>query len=501
MYGLRTCHKSFSGYITKLADIWQRSSRKFIFIKQGGMRITEIIINSSEILTAILNGIDEGIHVVDVTGKTIFYNEIAAKHDGMELGEVLGKQLLDVFPSLTEETSTLLKVMKTNKPIYNQTQSYVNMHGDQIETINTTLPITVDGKTIGAVEIAKDYSRLKLLSESLVDLQSKMKRQRKKKKKNVSGTQYTFEHLLTVNPEMIALKNEAKNLAKSESPIMVFGESGCGKELFVQGIHNQSLRANGPFIAQNCAAIPESLLESILFGTSKGSYTGAVERPGLFELADGGTLFLDELHTMPIELQAKLLRVLEDGHVRRVGRTESIYVHVRIIAAMNIHPQKALEKQQIRADLFYRLNVLSFRLLPLRERKEDIHYLADHFVSSFNKTFNKDIQGLEGGVRAFFDMYKWPGNVRELKHTIEYMMNVCRGPLLTMDDLPVILKQQAANTKKRSNKNLSLRRNLEDLEKDLITQALKQTDGNIMQAAKLLKIPRQTLQYKMQKLQ
>ncbi|MEH7389860.1 sigma 54-interacting transcriptional regulator [Bacillus sp. JJ1503] len=466
------------------------------------MRITEIHVKSREVLSAILNGIDEGIHVVDIDGKTIYYNEIAAKHDGMNVDEVLGKPLLTAFPSLTEQTSTLLKVIKTNKPIYNQSQSYVNAHGHQIDTINTTLPIRVNGKTVGAVEIAKDYSRLKLLSESLIDLQKKMKSAAKSKRKSSSSTQYTLDNLITVSHELIEVKHEAKKLAKSDSPIMVFGESGCGKELFVQGIHHASLRANGPFIAQNCAAIPESLLESILFGTSKGSYTGAVDRSGLFELADGGTLFLDEIHTMPIELQAKLLRVLEDGHVRRVGSTASTFVDVRIIAAMNIHPQKAMESQQIRDDLFYRLNVLTFRLPPLRERKEDIIYLLDHFVSFFNKVLKKTVKGADNQVLERFLAYKWPGNVREFKHAIEYMMNVCEGDLLTTDDLPVMMKQHFRTLKiDEKNHSLSLRDNLQKLEEKLIMDALKKSDGNVKQAAKLLEIPRQTLQYKMIKLE
>lgn len=414
--------------------------------------------------------------------------------------EVIGKPLLTVFPSLSAETSTLFKVMKTNRPIYNRTQSYVNVHGNQIETINTTLPILVNRKTVGAVEIAKDYSRLKLLSESLLDLQGKITEKMKSKKN--SQTLYTFDSLLTINQEMLALKNEAKKLAKSNSSIIVFGESGSGKELFVQGIHHASLRADQPFIAQNCAAIPEPLLESILFGTAKGSYTGAVDRAGLFELADGGTLFLDEIHAMPLELQAKLLRVLEDGQVRRVGSTKSMLVDVRVIAAMNVHPQKALDNKQMRADLFYRLNVFTFGLLPLRERKEDIRFLLNHYLHFFNQALNKKVDSLSDEIMAFFHSYKWPGNVRELKHTIEYMLSICEGKSLTERELPVMLKQQYLQREKdKDEENFSLRISLQKMENELIAKALKQTDGNIMQAAKLLGIPRQTLQYKLQKLE
>ncbi len=256
---------------------------------------------TQEVLTAILKSIDEGIHVVNTAGITIFYNEVAARHDGMDVKEVLGKHLFEAFPSLTEASSTLLKVIKTERPIYNQTQVYVNLHGTRIDTINTTLPIFVDNEIIGAVEIAKDYSRMKLLAERLLDLQKGLNKSNKKKA--LTQVRYTFNDLMTVNPNFIRMKEEARKLAKSDSSILVYGESGTGKELFVQGIHHESLRSAASFIAQNCAAIPESLLESILFGTAKGSYTGAVERKGLFELADGGTLFLDELHAMPIELR------------------------------------------------------------------------------------------------------------------------------------------------------------------------------------------------------
>ncbi|CRK83799.1 sigma-54 interaction domain-containing protein [Neobacillus massiliamazoniensis] len=453
---------------------------------------------TEEVLTAILKSIDEGIHVVNTNGETIFYNEVAARHDGMNVKEVLGKHLFASFPSLTEESSTLLQVMKTGKPIYHQTQEYVNLHGTRIDTINTTLPLILEGEMVGAVEIAKDYSRMKLLAERLLDLQ---KFQNKGNKKILNNVRYTLNDLMTLHPEFIRLKNEAKKLAKYDASILVYGESGTGKELFVQGIHHESNRANGPFITQNCAAIPETLLESILFGTSKGSYTGAVERKGLFELADEGTLFLDELHTMPIVLQAKLLRVLEDGMVRRVGSSENISVNVRVIAAMNVHPMEALRDNKLRSDLFYRLNVFTFSLLPLRERKDDILYLTNYFIRIFNHKLHKDISGMEKNLEIFFIEYHWPGNVRELKHTIEYMMNICETTLLKEEDLPIMLKQLTPQLTKEAgiHKTLSLRGNVEEFENQLIHEALLKASGNINKAAKLLEIPRQTLQYKLKK--
>lgn len=454
---------------------------------------------SNEVLKAILSRIDEGIHVVDTEGRTIFYNEAAARHDGVEVMDVIGKPLLQVFPSLEEHTSTLLKVLQTKKPIYNQAQIYTNVYGKRIETMNTTLPIYVGDELVGAMEIAKDYSSMKRLSEQLVDLQKKLLSKNKKSRKN-SSVSYTLNDLLTKNKPFEQMKKEAERLATSDSPILVFGESGTGKEVFVQGVHHASTRANAPFIAQNCAAIPESLLESILFGTSKGSYTGAVDRPGLFELADGGTLFLDELHAMPIDLQAKLLRVLEDGMIRRVGGTKDMFVDVRIVAAMNVHPKEALKQQQLRDDLFYRLNVLTFELIPLRRRKEDIIYLLDVFIHHYNQKLNKRIQSASKEVEDIFLHHSWPGNVRELKHTIEYMMNVCGGEVLQVKDLPLMLKEAAGKKKPKSHAGtVPLREKIESYEKTLIKEALLQAEGNVLQAAKKLQLPRQTLQYKLQK--
>ncbi|MFE4073397.1 sigma-54 interaction domain-containing protein [Peribacillus sp. YIM B13477] len=451
--------------------------------------------NTSEVLEAILETIDEGIHVIDPKGQTIFYNEVAANHDGMKRSEVLGKPLLEAFPSLNHKSSTLLRVIKSEKPIYNYSQSYVNAHGRIIETLNTTLPIYVDGFMIGAIEIAKDYSSLKQLSERLADLESSLKTIKSPQRKTTgNGGLYSFTEILTSDKGFKGLISQGKKAARSTSSVLVYGESGVGKELFVQSIHQESSRSNEPFIAQNCAALPESLLESLLFGTAKGSYTGAVERQGLFELANGGTLFLDELQSMPIDLQAKLLRVLEDGFIRRIGGTKSVQVNVRIMAAMNIDPKKAVSENRLRPDLFYRLNVLSYELPPLRERIDDIELLSEHFISIFNSKLALSIKGMDEKTKDFFRKYDWPGNVRELKHTIEFMMNHTENDVLNLEDLPQFLKKRNP-----SEKILPLREAMIEIETKLITEALLQTNGNVFQASKLLQIPRQTLQYKIKK--
>lgn len=448
---------------------------------------------TKELMEALLKVIDEGIHVIDLSGKTILYNKVAASLDGMEADEVIGKPLLHVFPSLTKKTSTLLSVIESGQAIYHKQQTYANIHGATIDTINTTLPIFVNQRLVGAVEIAKDLSKLRKLSERLIDLEKQNASEIPLKKRG-AGAFYHFQDIKTSNEAFINIIEKAKKAARSSSSILVFGESGSGKELFVQGVHNASPRKKGPFIAQNCAALPEALLESILFGTAKGSYTGAVDRPGLFELANGGTLFLDEIQSMSMSLQTALLRVIEDGVIRRVGATKSAAVDVRVIAAMNIHPEHAVDEKVLRLDLYYRLNVLSFQLPALRQRKEDILLLANYFMQIFNKSFGSKVSGMSQELESQLLQHEWPGNVRELKHCIEYMMNVTDASILQIQDLPVFFNQQL---NQKSMTIPPLREALKAKEKQLLELALQQTEGNVLKAAKLLQIPRQTLQYKL----
>ncbi|WP_372459241.1 sigma-54 interaction domain-containing protein [Alkalihalobacillus deserti] len=454
---------------------------------------------TKQMFEAILGSIDEAIHVVNADGITIYYNQVAAINDGVEIGEVLGKHILDVFPSLNKQSSTLLKVIENGKPIYQQPQSYKNIKGQFIDTVNTTLPIKVGKRIIGAVEIAKDLSMIKSLSQSLLDLQGKV-HPPKSKPVSISGAKYHFDDIVTASSEMKKIKNLARKAAHTTSPIMIYGETGTGKELLIQSIHNYSNRQNELFIAQNCATLPSTLLESTLFGTKKGTYTGSIDRAGLFELAHRGTLFLDEINSMTLEFQSKLLRVLEDGVIRRLGGTESYLVDTRIIVAMNEHPHRCIEKQQLRTDLYYRLNVIFIEIPPLRKRKEDISLLVYHFIKKYNYSFNKLVVDIDSDVLEKLEAHHWPGNVRELEHTIEFAMNMVENDKITMEHLPVYLKDIPVMKKNLAHIK-SLRLTVEQTEIELINQALTKTNYNIMQTAKLLEIPRQTLQYKLKKYQ
>lgn len=455
---------------------------------------------TAETLNAILKTIDEGIHVVDANGMTIFYNSVAASLDGLTPEEVHKYHVLDAFPSLTRETSTLLKVIQTGKPIYNQHQAYTNRKGKQIDTVNSTLPLWLDGELIGAVEIAKDISKIKQLSDQLLDLQAKIKNKKKKTNKRTFSS-YQFTDILTVDPALKSVKTQCYKASRTNSPIMIYGETGTGKEMFVQAIHNESPRANKPFVVQNCAAIPGPLLEGILFGTAKGSFTGAVDRAGVFELADGGTLFLDEINSMPIELQAKLLRAVQEGVVQRIGSSASRKVDVRIISALNETPEKCLSEGLVRQDLFFRLNVVFIELPPLRDRKQDIIYLSSHFIKELNASFNKEVTGLTQEAEQFLHHYDWPGNIRELKHAIEHSMNFAEtNTLIGIDLLPKHIRSSSGNVRENEPPKHSaippLREALNNYEQQIIQMALKETSGNIQQAAKILQVPRQTLQYK-----
>src|SRR5699024_1314785 len=285
--------------------------------------------------------------------------------------------------------------------------------------------------------------------------------------------------------------------AGAKVPVLVYGDTGTGKELFIHSIHNSSPRRYQPFIAQNCAAFPPNLLEGILFGTVKGGFTWVEYRAGLFELAHGGSLFLDEINSMPIELQSKLLRALQDGTIRRVGGTNTIDVDVRILTATNIRPEEAVKKNQLREDLYYRLNVISLEIPPLRERKEDITILTKFFIDKFNKKMNRSVKDLSNEVKELFLSYSWKGNVRELEHLLEGIMSIYDVDVIELKHLPRKFKDYKEGID--LSEDISLMETLDQIEEKLILKSLKMNDYNITHTAKSLKIPRQTLQYKMKK--
>lgn len=307
--------------------------------------------------------------------------------------------------------------------------------------------------------------------------------------------------IIAVSLSMKNVLEMIRKVAKSEASIILLqGESGTGKDLLAQAIHNLSKRNNAPFLAINCSAIPENLLESELFGYEKGAFTDAkAQKKGLAEIADRGTLFLDEISTLNIHLQAKLLRFLETQTFKRVGGLKDIEVDLRVISATNQDLETAVEEEKFRQDLLYRLNVCPISIAPLRERPEDIIPLAEHFIREQNIKFRKNIQGLDGETKKIFRNYHWPGNIRELKNAIERAMIFEETTLITPKYIPIQIHPQIQSVTSMGSLKRVKNMDLYEMEKTLILNALNKAQGNKSRAAKFLNISRDTLRYKLKK--
>lgn len=451
----------------------------------------------------ILHDIEEGVHIVDANGVTRVYNKSMEKIEGIGRAQTIGKHLLDVFPNWTVENSTLLTVLETGKPLKLQKQSYMNLRGEEISTINTTYPIILNETIIGAVEISRNTTRVDHMSSTILELQQKLINPKAQVAQGIH--KYRFQSLIGQDSSFLKAIKLAKTATKSTSSVMIFGETGTGKEVFAQSIHYESDRKDKPFIAQNCAALPDNLLEGILFGTTKGGFTGAVDRPGLFEQAHGGTLFLDEINSMAPELQVKLLRVLQESYVRRVGGLKDIPIDVRIIAASNEEPSELIHNPSFRNDLFYRINVINIQIPPLRNRTHDIKLLANYFVDEFNEKLSKDVWMISDDLMSHFNTYAWPGNIRELRNFIETGMNLVGDEhVLSKEHLPAYYEELLSygfKLEPRMQVDLSegLSTYIEDVEKQLIERELALNGNNVTKTAETLKISRQNLQYKIKK--
>lgn len=443
---------------------------------------------------------EEGIHIIDRGGKTVFYNTTMANLEGMNPSEVIGRPIHEVFPSLTPQTSTLLRVLNSGEPIYDHVQTYYTLGGASITTVNSTLPIISGGKCNGAMEIAKNLARVEQLSKTVRRLSQNSDAFPFEETNNDNGTIYSFKHMLGESQPFLKAKKLASVAAKNEHPVFIYGETGVGKEVFAQSIHNSSKRARERFLAINCAALPESLLESTLFGTVRGAFTGALDKQGLFEEAEGGTLFLDELDSMSLSLQAKLLRALEEKTIRRVGSTHSVPLNVRIMVSTGIDPFDAIEQKQLRQDLYFRVAVNIIEIPPLRKRGEDIILMAEEFARRYSLATGKPTPVLKDETLDFFRRYQWPGNVRELKNIIMAVTDLYKEPI-AVSDLPEHFKRAVIRTSPmQQNTNESgLKAVIDNTEASMIKSSLESTGGNVSAAARLLGISRQSLQYKIRK--
>ncbi len=312
---------------------------------------------------------------------------------------------------------------------------------------------------------------------------------------------YTFQNIISSSPQMVEVMGLVARVAPSQATVLIRGESGTGKELIANAIHLASTRSEKPFVKVNCAAIPETLLESELFGHEKGAFTGAIQkRIGRFEEADGGTLFLDEIGDLSPSTQVKLLRVLQEKEFQRLGSNINLKTDVRIIAATHRNLEEALQKGLFREDLYYRLNVVSIFLPPLRERKEDIPFLINHFLKKYSEMNQKKIESISKEAHALLLRYAYPGNVRELENLIERAVVLCRGEVITTQDLPFHVREETSEKQwEISGRGKTLPESLEEIERDLIVRALHQHQGVQTRAAESLGISERVLRYKMRK--
>ena len=469
------------------------------------------------VLRAVTEVMGEAIHIVDASGKTILYNEAMAQLEKISVEDALGKSFRQVFSNIPEEESTLYQALVNRREIRNRQQTYLNIYGKQVTTINTTIPIIVDDQVVAAMEVARDITEIKDMSDKIMSLQDSISagsrsatdqegettgKRLADARRNAGIRRYHFADIIGEDPGFLQAVERAMKATSNTASVFIYGETGTGKELFAQSIHYGGKRQKKPFLAQNCAAIPESLLEGILFGTEKGGFTGAVDRAGLFEQADGGTLLLDEVSAMPYELQSKLLRVLQEKYIRRVGGSKDILVDVRIIATVNESPQALIDRGALRPDLYYRLNVIGITLPPLRERKGDIPILADRFIKKYNEEYGREIWMIADAALEKLKNYNYPGNVRELENIIMSAVSMAEEDhVLSAEDINIQEGYHEAPSAISGfdRERGTLAEYLGEIEQTVIRRYLTSNGGNVTKTAKDLGMLRQNLQHKLKK--
>jgi arginine utilization regulatory protein len=474
----------------------------------------------------ILRNLDEGVVITDAEGRVLFLNEAQARLDGVDHEDTVGKMLAEVW-EVDEADSVTLRCLRTRLPVVNEYLAYRTRTGRIVSTIHSVFPLGTGSGLAGSISFVRGYN---LLEETITSICSVVEKTRPRTWSN--GTRYRFQDLVGESPALLDCIRTAKLAALTDSSVMILGATGTGKELFAQSIHNYGPRKEQPYIGLNCAAIPENLLEGLLFGTVRGAFTGATDKPGLFEKADGGTLYLDEVNAMALGLQAKLLRVLQERRVRRVGSFQEREIDVKLLSSVNEDPGEAIAGRRLRMDLYYRLAVVMVQLPALAERRGDIPVLTRFFLDKFNRAFGRQVLGVSGAVAGLFQAYPWPGNVRELEHALEASMNVVgERPRIGLDHLPPYLagaprawdpahsgptgpvpERDAApgalgapgrpgpgGDRRAGPEPRNLPALQAEVEQEAIARALAETQGSLGRAAGLLGVSRQRLAYRIRK--
>ena len=464
--------------------------------------------NLEFLYTRALDQLPFGVQIYDKNTHAVYFNQASREISHIPSGvNITGRHLLDMY-DLEETVSTTMTALRTQSPVIDRVDQFSVDNGTFIASANTSYPIFQNGQLSGAVTFEHTEETIQKYYQSIQDTRQALK--------HFSGSAapvrfsgYTFENVIGGSEKLRSAAELAQRVAPQNSPVMLVGETGTGKEIFAQSIHRSSPRAGKKFVAINCAAIPETLIESLLFGTAKGSFTGSEDKAGYFEEASGGTLFLDELNSMSLVMQSKLLRVLQERTFRRVGGKKDLELDVRIISSCNEDPFQTVEENKFRRDLFYRLSSVIIELPPLREHLEDLEQLTWYHLEQTAFQYVHRITRIQPQVYQLLRAYRWPGNVRELFHVLDYAQNVADSDVMTVEHLPAYLRKNQAPAPRQSAapalsagidfSHTSLQALMDDYEKQIITQALDRCGYNISQTAQALGILRQSLQYRIRK--
>lgn len=464
--------------------------------------------NTEFLYTRALDQLPFGVQIYDKNTHAVYFNQASREISHIPSGvNITGRHLLDMY-DLEETVSTTMTALRTQSPVIDRVDQFSVDNGTFIASSNTSYPIFQNGQLSGAVTFEHTEETIQKYYQSIQDTRQALK--------HFSGNAapvrfsgYTFENVIGGSEKLRSAVELAQRVAPQNSPVMLVGETGTGKEIFAQSIHRSSPRAGKKFVAINCAAIPETLIESLLFGTAKGSFTGSEDKAGYFEEASGGTLFLDELNSMSLVMQSKLLRVLQERTFRRVGGKKDLELDVRIISSCNEDPFQTVEENKFRRDLFYRLSSVIIELPPLREHLEDLEQLTRYHLEQTAFQYVHRITRIQPQVYQLLGAYRWPGNVRELFHVLDYAQNVADSDVMTVEHLPAYLRKNQAPAPRQSApltpsghidfSHTSLQALMDDYEKEVITQALDHCGYNISQTAQALGILRQSLQYRIRK--
>ncbi|RLL47781.1 PAS domain-containing protein [Oceanobacillus piezotolerans] len=447
-------------------------------------------------LDAVLAAEDDAITIINRNKEVIFWNEAAVQTYNIPRLDIIHKKITDFFH---DDNLMVLKVLETRSPVRNV---YHRPRKDKHVVINTLPVYNEDKELIGVVSVERDITQIVKLNENLVTTSTELNELRQKEYTKKEGT--PFSQLKGSSNALQQTIQIAQKAARTNATTLILGESGTGKDICARAIHEASDRNHAPFIPVNCGAIPSALFESELFGYEGGAFTGAEKKgkPGKIEMADGGTLFLDEVGELPLEMQVKLLRVLQENVLYRIGDSKGKKLNVRIIAATNQNLEELMEEKQFRSDLFYRLNVIQLVMPPLRDRLEDIPELIDVFRRKFSDQYQISAPRFDESALNMLLHYHWPGNVRELRNLIQRIVILSESPIVSEDDI-LLFQQRDGHIpeRKKVKQKHTLPQEKESIEKHLIEETLLQTNGNKSQAAKKLGISRVTLYNKIKKYQ